>query len=74
VNNTLSNIENIVGTDFNDTLVGYAGANIIEGAGRYSQGGVGYLYMESQLLAVTQSLTLVGMTSFRSLLLALVAA
>jgi len=32
---TLSNIENIVGTDFNDTLVGYAGANIIEGgAGR----------------------------------------
>lgn len=28
---TLSNIENIVGTDFNDTLIGNAGANIIEG-------------------------------------------
>lgn len=32
---TLNNVENIVGTDFNDTLVGYAGANIIKGgAGR----------------------------------------
>jgi Ca2+-binding RTX toxin-like protein len=28
---TLNNIENIVGTAFNDTLVGKAGANIIEG-------------------------------------------
>ena len=32
---TLSNVENIVGTEFNDTLVGNAGVNIIEGgAGR----------------------------------------
>jgi len=39
---TLSNIENIVGTDFNDTLVGYAGANIIEGgAGRDTHRGLG---------------------------------
>jgi len=55
--------------------VGYAGANIIE-AGAGSDTGVVVaipLYMERQLLAVTQSLTLVGMTSFRSLLLALVA-
>lgn len=49
---TLSNIENIVGTDFNDTLVGYAGANIIEGgAGRDTlTGGRGedtFIYGES---------------------------
>jgi len=44
--------------------VGYAGANIIEaGAGSDNQGSVAIpLYMERQL-AVTQSLTLVGMTS-----------
>ena len=75
---TLTNIENIVGTDFNDRLVGSAGVNKIEGgAGRDTlTGGVVPipLHMEHQLLPVTQSLTLVGMTSLRSLLLALVAA
>jgi len=52
-----SDIENIVGTDLNDTLVGYAGANIIEaGAGRIPSQGVVVaipLYMERQLCGDT---------------------